>query len=337
MNGESASEIAALGRDQAIDLSRLARGLKRRWRWVLLPALAAMLLSSAFVLVTTPRYTGVAKVLLEDRESYYTRPDKASGYDPASTIDPEAVQSQAETVATFGLARKAIDKLGLAQNPEFNASASSGPGGSVDQRVVDKFLSRLTVFPVPRTRVLQIEFVSRDPQLAARGANTVAELYLRSQEDAKANAARAAGAWLSRKIEELRVKVADDDAKVEAFRAQSGLLAGANGQTVPVEQLFDLNAQLANARSAQAAATAKVELLRRLQKEGQLDDAPELDHRPIDAPLRRGAGDAEGPDRGGRAHAPAAASADEGIERAARLAGRPDSRRGGEKRPGVGE
>ncbi len=73
----------------------------------------------------------------------------------------------------------------------------------------------------------------------------------------------------------MRVKVADDDAKVEAFRAQSGLLAGASGQTVPAQQLFDLNAQLANARSAQAAATAKAELLRKLEKEGRLDDAPD--------------------------------------------------------------
>ena len=83
--------------------------------------------SSAFVLLATPRYTGVAKVLLEDQESYYTRPDKATGYDPAATIDPEAVQSQAETVATVDLARKAIDRLGLAANPEFSASASADP------------------------------------------------------------------------------------------------------------------------------------------------------------------------------------------------------------------
>ena len=59
------------------------------------------------------------------------------------------------------------------------------------------------------------------------------------------------------------------------FARKSGLLAGANGQTVPAQQLFDLNAQLANARSAQAAATAKAELLRKFEKEGRLDDAPD--------------------------------------------------------------
>jgi uncharacterized protein involved in exopolysaccharide biosynthesis len=274
MGGRRATDGAERGREQAVDLSHLAAGIGKRWRWIFWPTLAAALVSSGFVLIASPRYTGVAKVLLEDQESYFTRPDKSSGLDAATTIDPEAVQSEAEAVATTDLARKAIDKLGLQTNPEFNPSSSGERDGKVDQRVVDKFLSRLTAFPVPRSRVLQIEFVSRDPELAARGANTVAEVFLQSQTEAKANAARAASAWLAGKIEDLRAKVADADAKVEAFRAESVLLAGANGQTVPAQQLSDLNAQLANARSAEAAATAKAQLLQKLEREGRLDEAP---------------------------------------------------------------
>ena len=274
MDVAGAMEHMEQSRDEAIDLPRLIVGVRRRRRWIYFSAIAAAVLSSAFVLLASPRYTGVAKVLLEDQESYYTRPDKASGADAAATIDPEAVQSEAEAVMSPDLARKAIERLDLAANPEF-AVSGGGSSARADQRVVDKFLSRLTVFPAPKSRVLQIEFVSRDPQLAARAANTVAEVFLQSQEEAKAETARAAGAWLSRKIEELRAKVADADAKVEAYRTQAGLIAGANGQTVPVEQLTDLNTQLANARSALATATAKAALLRSLQQAGRLDDAPD--------------------------------------------------------------
>ena len=77
--------------------------------------------------------------------------------------------------------------------------------------------SRLTVIARPGSRV-QIEFVSRDPELAARAANAVAEIHLQSRMAAKAAAARPAGAWLAQKIEVLRAKVADEDAKVEAFK-----------------------------------------------------------------------------------------------------------------------
>ncbi len=288
MNGDGFEDSGAPAeRGEAIDLVRLSRALARRKWWIVVPTLASCFIALVVVTAISPRYTGVAKVLLENQESYFTRPDKASA-EPGANFDPEGVQSQAETVATTELARQAAAKLALAERSEFNPPTSSNPlalawsllsggrgAGSPQDRVVDAFLSRLTVFPVVKSRVLQIEFVSEDPALAARGANTVAELYLAEQEDAKKNEAKAASAWLSQKIDELRAKVADADAKVEAFRADSGLLAGANGMTVPAQQLADINAQLAAARAAQAAAIAKARSLRAMLREGQLDEIPD--------------------------------------------------------------
>ena len=239
-------------RDEAIDLGRLGRIAWRRRRWILIPTLACA--AAAVVAVTTisPRYTGATKILLENQESYFTRPEKAIGTDAAANFDPEGVQSQAETVATTELAHKAIDRLSLAQRPEFNppqptnplaivwSLLTSGRAGRSEDRLVDAFLSRLTVFPIAKSRVLQIEFSSSDPALAAEGANTVAALYLEAQEQAKRNAAKSASAWLATKIDELRGKVAEANSKVETFRAASGLFAGANGMTVPSQQLADL-------------------------------------------------------------------------------------------------
>ncbi len=274
MNDASAPVDAEGGRGRSVFLSRLSGGVRRRWRWIVWPTLAAAVASTAFVLVASPRYTGVAQVLLNDQESHFTRAGKAPGLEPAATIDPDAAQSEAEAAISTDLARQAVEKLGLASNPEFNSAINAGSGGKADQQLVDKFLSRLTASAAPRSHVLQIEFVSRDPELAARGANTVAEVLVRSRAEAKANTAKAASERLSRRIEDLRAKAADADAKVEAFRAQSGLLGGANGRTAPAQELSDLNTQLANARSAEASATAKTQLLRKLQREGRLDEAP---------------------------------------------------------------
>ena len=291
MDGEwTEGDRADLRRDGAIDLPQLFRAIMRRKWWIIVPTCAAFALALAFVIVTPPRYTGVAKVLLENQESYYTRPDKA-GAEQVPTLDPEAVQSEAETITSPDLARKAIAKLDLANRPEFNQSAStnplsialsmlgltgSGSAQSGEGRIVDAFLSRLTAFPVLKTRVLQIEFVSQDPELAARGANVVAQLFLEAQESAKKDEAKAASAWLASKIDELRGKVAETDSKVETYRAQSGLLAGGNNMTVPGQQLADLNTQLAAARSAQSAALAKAQLLRSMLRDGRLSDVPEL-------------------------------------------------------------
>ena len=188
MNGDGFEDgDAPAERGEAIDLVRLGRALRRRKRWIVVPTLASCLVALVVVTAIAPRYTGVAKVLLENQESYFTRPDKA-GVEPGANFDPEGVQSQAETVATAELARQAAAKLALAERAEFNPPTSGNPlaiawsllvggrGGAVEDRVIGVFLSRLTVFPVVKSRVLQIEFVSADPALAARGANTVAEL-----------------------------------------------------------------------------------------------------------------------------------------------------------------
>ena len=289
MNGDrtETSDPAPL-RDGAIDLPQLAREIMRARRWILGPTLAAFLIALAVVVLVHPRYTGVAKVLLENQESYYTRPDKA-GADPAPQLDPEAVQSLAETITSTGLAAKAAATLDLSSRAEFNPPPSFNPlslvlsmvglsradsAQTVAERTADMLLSRLTVFPLPKSRVLQIEFVSQDPQLAARGANVVAQLFLDAQEDAKKAAAKSAGDWLAARIDELRGKVADADAKVENFRAQSGLLAGLNNQTLTGQQLSDINTQLANARAAQTAAASKARQLAAMLRSGRLDEVP---------------------------------------------------------------
>jgi uncharacterized protein involved in exopolysaccharide biosynthesis len=288
MNGGDEEDGVATPRSEAVDLNRLGRLLWRRRRWIAVPTVICAAAAIVAVAAISPRYTGVAKVLLENQESYFTRPDKAVGTEPAANYDPEGVQSQAETVATTDLARKAIDRLQLAQRVEFNppeptnpaaivwSLLTSGRAGKPEDRLVDAFLSRLTVFPVAKSRVLQIEFSSSDPALAARGANTVAELYLDAQEQAKRDDAKAASGWLSAKIEELRAKVADADNKVEAFRANYGLLAGANGMTVSSQQLADMATQLATARSTQASAAAKAQSLRTMLRDGRLDEIPQV-------------------------------------------------------------
>ena len=88
--------------------------------------------------------------------------------------------------------------------------------------------------------MLQIEFSSAVPSLAARGAKEVADLFLNEKEEAKKNQATAARDLLSGKIAQLRAEVAEADAKVEAFRSDSGLLDLANGMTAPSQQLAEI-------------------------------------------------------------------------------------------------
>lgn len=223
--------------------------LRRRSRWVILTTLASMVVSSAFVFIVPPRYAGVANVVLEEK-------DDESG----AAIDDPAIRSDTKA----DLARK---PMGLAANPEFLG------GAGADRGISDAFLAQLTVSRPPGSRVLRIEFDSGDPVLAARGAEAAAEIYVRARKEAKTESAHAGTQRLSQRIEALKGKVADAEAKLASFLTESNLHSSANGET-SAEQIPGLDVELAIARSAEADATAKAELLRRLSGEGRLEEAP---------------------------------------------------------------
>ena len=262
---------------KGLDLPRLAAAVYAHKRWIVLPTLAAFVAALGFVALVKPRYTGTAKVLLENGESYFTRPEKAQP-DVAEVIDDLTVQSEAEAAKSTEVERLALKKM----KPEDIGEFASGGGwfsmfgdrsdDDPEARRIEAFNRRVDVYPQAKTRVLIFEFTSNDRARAARGADALAEAFLESQRNAKDNEAKTASKWLSEQIDSLRERVATAEGRVEALRAQSGLLAGPNGLAVPSQQLSEISAQIAAARAAEGAATAKANALKELVRNGRLDD-----------------------------------------------------------------
>src|SRR5439155_23499524 len=101
-----------------------------------------------------------------------------------------------------------------------------------EERVLEAYYERFMAYAVDKSRVIVVEFQSRDPEVAARVANTIAEGYLVLQQDARQQQAKSAGQWLSAEIENLRKKVAESESRVEDFRSKSSLFVGTNNTTL---------------------------------------------------------------------------------------------------------
>src|ERR1044072_8489741 len=89
-----------------------------------------------------------------------------------------------------------------------------------EERVLEAYFERLSVFPVDKSRVIAIEFQSADPELAAHVANAISDNYLVFQQNARQDRPRAGSRWLSGEIDNLRAKVSEAENKVEAFRSK---------------------------------------------------------------------------------------------------------------------
>lgn len=274
------------------DVAGIGKALWRRKFWIIVPTLLALFGSIAVVNVLPTRYSGEARVLLENRETVYSRPDRDSRTDPA--IDPEAVASQVQIVMSKDLALKVIRDLKLAERDEFDPLAS-GLGvvdiiGMVtglmpdprsiprEERVLRTYYKRLLVFPQGKSRVIQIEFQSEDAKIAAEVANRIAEEYLNREERAKRDTSRVTSDWLDKAIEPLMKKVVEAEGKVEAFRAQRGLFVGANNMTITNQQLTEMNSQLATARTQQADLNSRAKLIREAIRLGRVFETSEINN-----------------------------------------------------------
>ncbi|WP_423794540.1 GumC family protein [Methylobacterium durans] len=278
---------------EGLALSQVGGVLRRSWLWIALPTIAAGAAAVAFVQVVPPRYTGEAKLLLESREAGFARTAQERTDQP-QPIDEQAVASQAQVVMSRDLAREAIRRLKLVGNPEFDPSVDGlGPVQRAlmlvglaqnplerpsEDRVLDAYFERLLVYPAGKSRILSVEFRSKDPALAAQGANTISELYIASLEAAKVDTARYASTWLGGNIETLRSRVAEAEAKVEAFRAKNGLVAagGIAGQPLSGQQLAELSSQLSHARTLKADLDGRVKLIREMIKDGRAFEIPDV-------------------------------------------------------------
>lgn len=271
--------------DPQLDLSSLGATLWRnKWK-ILRPVILIGLITLIVVEVITPKYLSESRVIVEGRDNVYLRPDADKDVIDRGTVDPEAVTSQAQLILSRDLASTVIEKLKLNKLPEFDPALNGvsrlravlGALGIVknplsmtpQERVLESYYDRLTVYPIDKSRVIVIDFLSEDQELAARIANTVADAYLELQSKVKQQQAQTAVQVLAGQVETLRKKVVDAEAKVEAYRAKSNLLVGANNNTLSAQQLSDMTAQLAAARAQKADAEAKATLIRDMLKSGQ--------------------------------------------------------------------
>ena len=274
-----------------LDLRALGEALKRKRGWIIVPALLAAVLSITSVNLVTPRYKSEARILIDGRENVFLRPNGERN-EERTTLDAEAVTSQVQLVLSRDLAREIIKQNKLAELPEFDpVLAGLSPVRSLlalfgigrdpfsmtpEERVLDAYFDRLTVYAVDKSRVIVVEFQSQDPDLAAQVANSIVDGYLVLQQNARQGQAKSASLWLSGEIDSLRKKVAEDESRVEDFRSKSSLFVGTNNTTLSNQQMGELNTQLNNARALKSDAESKARLIREMLQSGKPIEASEV-------------------------------------------------------------
>lgn len=286
----------------SVDMMDLLRGLWRR-KWMILLITVLFASAAAFVVLRDkPSYTVEAQLLVDNLETPFSRAQPSEGSDSRPTFDDRDILSQVSVLNSRDLGDRVIKDLGLSGKGEFDP-ARNGIGKisqflidlgfkpdprnkSLEERAYDRYNSQLNIYQIKESKVIVIKYSALDPKVAADVANKLAETYVISTREMQSEPTERARDWLAEQIEILQKKVVDSEAAAEEFRAQAGLLKGAQS-TLGTQELSELNTQITLAEAARTEAQAKAKAIREmLDSSGSVDVSSDVLNSPFIQRLR---------------------------------------------------
>jgi len=257
----------------------------RKRRWTVVTVLTVLF---TVVLVGTLRETPIYRsgALLEIEKE---NPNILSVQElfQLETVSDTYLETQYKILQSDTLARQVIVQLRLDLLPEFNSRAkraSTGAGELAGQisapdplaveRALSVFQDRLTVEPVKLSRLVAIRFESRDPQLAARIVNALAEADIDENLRVRWDATQRASEWLTQQLDDLKGRLEKSEDALQAYAQANGLLYlqddKGTQENIVDERLRQLQEELTRAQADRY----EKESLYRLVQAGQIDSLP---------------------------------------------------------------
>jgi capsular exopolysaccharide synthesis family protein len=212
----------------------------------------ALVVGASFVL--PPRYTATAQVVIDTRMQAAV--DVRTGTpSPTQTrpADPTAIDSEVEVLRSRALAEQVAAKLGLDKGANKDSVEYAN--------LVANLMAGLKVQRSGLTSLINVQYTAPSPNVAARYANTFAEVYIDQTATEKGLATGKAGDVLSGRLAELRAEAEKTDAALQQYKISHGLLS-ADGASLTEQEIIQLNLDLARNRNAEAEAVARLNAAR---------------------------------------------------------------------------
>lgn len=239
--------IAAGSSPPELTLREIWMMLWRRRRIIYGTMITFFLLGILALMISTRRYkaTGEIQVQKDSGGSLGLQMDSADT--PSDALEENMIlQTQARILQSDSLALRVINELHLEQTEEYQEKWSpiswvfgllsqkgkpDAKGASLENsphrrmRVLKVFHSKLTVKVVDGTRLIDVEYLNPDPQLAAEVVNHMLQGLIETGFQARYNATAQASSWLNGQLEDLRAQTQALQANVVQLRQSSGVFA----------------------------------------------------------------------------------------------------------------
>ena len=265
-------------------ITRYLQVLRRR-KWTIAAAIVVCVLAAIlFTLLVTPRYTATAQLEI-NRESTRILSNVENVEPETGAADQEFYQTQYSVLASRTMAERVAQELRLADDAGFfevmdqEAIADSFTGNSSsvareerERAAVQVLLANLQVQGIRTSRLVNINWASPDPVLAARVANTWATSFIQYNLERRYDATSYAREFLQQRLEQVRQRLEDSERQLVSYAQNEEIISlpvgGTDGsqsiaeRSLTVDRLAALNQSLSQATADRIQAESRLQSTR---------------------------------------------------------------------------
>ena len=233
--------------------------LLRRYIWLFLAILAAVLGATAYFALNQPKlYVSRAVLQVEAQEQ------KVLSSDDLQTLKLEAPDYLTTIVAnitsdTFLV--QVAKAAGLLNDPTFFPSRPEGQPYT-DPEIAARMKGAVSASVRKQTRLIDISVTDTDPERATLIAGTVVKEFMREVLEQRMALGRVANEFLRDEANKLKQKVEESEQKLQRYKEEQNAVSLENDQNITVEKLKELNSQVTEAKSQRIRLESDMEVLR---------------------------------------------------------------------------
>lgn len=291
--------------DTAVSPKQLLATLRRSWPLILCSGLLFGAAGYAYTVAAVPKQYTTAGTLSMDMERFAV-PALQGALSGEGLADPmPLVRSEVQILTSRSLLQEVADDLDLIDDPEFNSALRPPPlmetvkrwiagmlpapiaeplseagllpdvtkpneppsEAVVKDGVIGSLLHNLSIINDNRSLIVLVQFMSKDPKMAAAVVNSVIKNYTADKAQGRISANSDANSELSRRVAEARTEIGALERKIAETREKYNLVQTRAG-SVSQQQLEDLSSALTRASADRAQAVANYQRASVLAKTG---------------------------------------------------------------------
>lgn len=217
------------------------------WRKKIAFLVLSVLVSSTVLIsfLLPKQYVATASIVIDQRTV-----DPLTGMALPIQLLPGYIATQVDIISSHNVARKVVEKLKLADNPQIQEDfAVTESKVSIVDWLADSFQKKLDVKPSRESSLIEVSFTAVDPQFAAIIANAFADGYIQASVELRSQPAKLSADWFDQQMLSLRERLERAQAKLSSYQQQYGIVATDDRLDIETSRLIDLSRQLVESQA----------------------------------------------------------------------------------------